>query len=43
VDTGTEITTSGSDLISNGVAVAFGSNRLSAVLFVEKVKVSPGS
>jgi hypothetical protein len=41
VDTGTEITASGSDLISNGVAVAFSSNRLSAVLFVEKVSVSP--
>ena len=34
-DTGTEITASGSDLISNGITVPFTGQRLSALLFVE--------
>jgi hypothetical protein len=35
VDTGTEITASGTDLMSNGLTVSFGSQRQSALLFVE--------
>jgi hypothetical protein len=41
VDTGVEITASGSDLISNGVIVSFSSERLSALLFVELAAESP--
>jgi len=41
VDTGVEITASGSDLISNGVTVSFSSERLSALLFVELAAESP--
>lgn len=37
VDTGAEFTASGSDLIRNGVNVSFGSQRLSAMLFIETV------
>ena len=37
VDTGIEMIASGSDLISNGVAVPFSAQRLSALLFVEPI------
>jgi hypothetical protein len=40
VDAGTEITALGSELMSNGVTVSFGGDRLSALLFVETVKDS---
>lgn len=37
VDTGTEITASGSDLNANGIAVPFSAERQSALLFVEPI------
>lgn len=40
LDTRTEITASGSDLISNGITVPFSAQRLSALLFVEPLTVS---
>jgi hypothetical protein len=40
LDTGAEITGRGSDLIANGVDVAFSSTRLSALLFVERIAES---
>ena len=39
-DMGTEITASGSDLISSGVSIPFSSQRLSAMLFVEPLTKS---
>ncbi|MEN3335282.1 MAG: alpha-galactosidase [Blastocatellia bacterium] len=41
VDTGMEITARGADLISNGVSVAFSSQRQSALLFIEPVIDTP--
>ena len=41
VDTGTEMTVSGADLMSNGVSVAFSSQRQSALLFIEPVTPTP--
>jgi hypothetical protein len=40
VDTGTEITASGSDLISHGITVPFSALRLSALLFIDPVTQS---
>ncbi len=42
LDTGEEITASGRDLISDGVTIRFGKERLSALLFVEALHESPG-
>jgi alpha-galactosidase len=41
VDTGMEITASGAELMSNGVTVAFSSQRQTALLFIEPVTQTP--
>ncbi|HEY9230808.1 MAG TPA: alpha-galactosidase, partial [Blastocatellia bacterium] len=43
VDTGAEITASGSELMTNGIDVSFSSQRRSALLFIESVKATPAA